>query len=237
MNNKYYLIIIALAATIHACFQLCVSVLTLLSAHTLGVKKSQNKLFRLATSFLIGSFTMTVLILSDVVLVAFSIYQSNIPQLAWCVGCGILLVSGAAVWLFYFRKGPGTMLWIPRGMAHYLNNRASATKSCAESFGLGLVSVFGEIMFIIAPIIIAALAITQLPLVWQPMAIGGYAIISTMSLAIVWLLIIKGYKLSRIQRWREENKRFMQFSAGAGLIILSIFVFVNVILNYSIGGM
>jgi hypothetical protein len=42
--------------------------------------------------------------------------------------------------------------------------------------------------------------------------------------------------LSRIQRWREANKHFLQFAAGSGLLILGFFVYVNEFLGPTFGG-
>jgi hypothetical protein len=41
------------------------------------------------------------------------------------------------------------------------------------------------------------------------------------------VLIGSGHSLSRIQRWREANKHFLQFAAGAGLIVLGGYLYVN----------
>lgn len=235
MSIGYSIAIVALAALVHACFQLSISVLTLLSSHALGAKKSQSKLIRLTTGFVVGSVIMTVLLISDGVLVLYSLFKSDAPQMLWTVACGLSLGVAIAIWLFYFQKGPGTMLWIPRGMAKYLDERSKITKSSAESFSLGLVSVFGELMFVIAPIFVAALAIISLPSLWQLAAIAIYTVISMISLLIVWMLIGSGHSLSKIQKWREKNKRFLQFTAGAGLAILAFFVFVNEVLVNAIG--
>ena len=41
------------------------------------------------------------------------------------------------------------------------------------------------------------------------------------------MLIGGGHKLSRIQKWREDNKRFMQFAAGSALLVLGFYMYVN----------
>jgi len=101
---------------------------------------------------------------------------------------------------------------------------------------LGMSSVIGEVLFIIAPLVIGSLVITQLPPVWQLLGAAIYTVISLLPLVIVWMLIGGGHTLGRIQKWRETNKYFLQFTAGAGLIILSIFVYVYEILGTAVGG-
>jgi hypothetical protein len=225
------LAIIAFAALIHASFQLSVSMLTLLSGHAIGKKVAHTKLLRLSWGFLFGVAAMTLLLISFTAYILQSSFGNTIPPLAWAVGCGLLLGLGIAVWAFYYRREQGTSLWLPRGMARYLGDRTKATKRSAEAFGLGLSSVVGEILFILAPIAISALVLIQLEPVWQLVGIALYTFISLLSLLIVNGLIGSGHKLSRIQKWRENNKRFLQFAAGSGLIILGFYVYVDQIIS------
>lgn len=227
MDIPSSLAIIALTALIHASFQLSVSVLTLLSGHAIGSKRSQAKLLRLTSSFVVGVGVMTILLLSFISLVLIDVYGANTPQIVWAVGCGLLLGVAIAVWIFYYRREKGTVLWIPRGIATYLTKRTKSTKMSAEAFSLGLASVVGELLFIVAPLLIGALVLVQLPTIWQLAGIAIYTIISMFSLIIIWVLIGSGHTLGRIQKWREDNKYFLQFAAGAGLIVLSFFVYAN----------
>lgn len=236
MNIPSSLAIVALAALIHASFQLSVSVLTLLGGHAIGAKRSQAKVLRLTTSFVIGAGVMTVLLLSFVSLVMLDIFGTSVPPVVWAISCGLLFGVGIAVWLFYYRPGRGTSLWVPRPIASYLSERTKATKRSAEAFSLGLVSVLGELIFIIAPIVVSALVLIQLPSLWQLAGIAIYAILSLLSLVIVWVLIGSGHKLSRIQEWREANKYFLQFAAGSGLLILGFYAYVYEVIGSAVGG-
>lgn len=237
MDITSSLAIVALAALIHASFQLSVSVLTLLSGHAIGAKHTQAKVMRLTTAFVFGSGVMTILLLSFVSLVLLHIFGGNTPLIVWAISCGLLFGVGVAVWMFYYRREKGTSLWIPRSIAGYLNERIKATSRSAEAFGLGLTSVIGELIFIIAPIVISALVLIQLPPLCQLAGIAIYTVISLLSLTTVWVLIGSGHKLSRIQEWRESNKYFLQFSAGSGLVILGFYVYVSQVLGSAIGGL
>lgn len=236
MNIASSLSIIALAALIHASFQLSVSVLTLLGGHAIGTKKSQARVLRLITSFVFGVGTMTILLLSFVSLVLLSIFGGETPQVIWAMACGLLFGVGLSVWMFYYRREKGTSLWIPRPIATYLHERTKATQRSAESFSLGLTSVIGELIFIIAPVTISALVLVHLDPLWQLAGIALYGVISLSSITIVWMLIGSGHKLSRIQEWRESNKTFLQFAAGSGLAILGFYVYVVEVLGTSVGG-
>lgn len=235
MDIPSSLAIISLAALIHASFQLSVSVLTLLSGHSIGAKHSQAKLLRLTTSFVLGAGVMTILLLSFVSLVLIRFYGNNPPQIVWAAACGLLVGVAVSIWLFYYRHDKGTVLWIPKTFAVYLNNRTKSTKLSAEAFGLGLSSVIGELLFIIAPLLISALVLIRLPSMWQLVGIVIYAIISLLSLSIVWVLIGSGHSLGKIQKWRESNKYFLQFVSGTGLIVLVLFVFAVEMVGSTVG--
>jgi hypothetical protein len=228
MDIPSSLAIVALAALIHASFQLSVSVLTLLSGHAIGSKRSQAKLFRLSWGFIFGVGVMTLLLLSFVSLILLhSFGQAEVPLVVWAIACGLVFGIGIAVWLFYFRREKGTKLWIPRPLAEHLTDRSKATKRSAEAFSLGLTSVVSELIFILPSIIISALVLLQLPGVWQLAGIALYVLISLFGLLVVWGLIGSGHSLSKIQKWREDNKRFLQFSAGGALIALGFFVYIS----------
>ncbi len=221
------LAIIGLAALIHASFQLSTSMLTLLSGHAIGSKTAHVKLLRLTTGFLAGVIVMTLLFLSFFAFLFQHLFGTTIPSLVWAIGCGLVVGLGVAVWTFYYRREQGTSLWLPRSMARYLSERTKATKYSAEAFGLGLSSVVAELIFIIAPIVIAALVLIHLSPLWQLIGMALYVVISLLSLLVVHALIGSGHKLSQIQRWREKNKRFLQFVAGGGLLVLGFYVYVD----------
>jgi hypothetical protein len=213
--------------------------LTLLSGHAIGAKTAHAKLLRLTNGFLFGVAVMTMLVISFIAFFFQHVFGTTVPLIAWAVACGLLLGLGVAVWAFYYRREPGTSLWLPRGIARYLSERTKATKHSAEAFGLGLSSVVGELIFVLAPMIISALVLIHLQPIWQLAGIGIYTIISLLSLLIICGLIGSGHKLSRIQKWREDNKRFLQFSAGSGLLILGFYVYVDQVVSataFAFGG-
>lgn len=219
--------IIIFAALIHASFQLSVSMLTLLSSHAIGARTAHSKLLRLTSGFILGAAVMTTLLVSFTALILQYGFGSHAPVIAWAIGCGLLIGLGIAVWAFYYRRGEGTSLWLPRGFARYLSERTKATKHSTEAFGLGLSSIIAELIFIIAPMAISGLVLITLAPLWQLLGIFTYTAVSLLSLATVGALIGSGHKLSGIQRWREHNKRFLQFAAGSGLIILGFYVYID----------
>jgi hypothetical protein len=231
MDIASSLAIVTLAALIHASFQVSISVLTLLSGHAIGTKQSHARLMKLTSSFVGGVGIMTLLALSFISLILLHVFGSDAPDIVWAIACGLLVGVGLAVWFFYYRREKGTTLWIPRSFARYLSNRSKATKHSAEAFGLGLTTVVSELLFIAAPMIVSALVLLQLPGYWQLVGIGIYTVVSLLTLVSIWVLIGSGHKLSGIQKWREENKHFLQFAAGGALAVLGFFVYVTKIVS------
>lgn len=232
MINSFAIIIFA--ALIHASFQLSVSMLTLLSGHAIGNKAAHTKLLRLTNAFTLGVAIMTLLCVSFIAFILQHSFEPTIPPVAWASSAGLMIGLGIAVWAFYYRRSPGTSLWIPRGMARYLSDRTKSTKSSAEAFSLGLSSVIGELIFIFAPITVSALAMMQLEPVLQIAAVIVYTCISLVSLLVVNGLIGSGHTLSGIQKWRESNKRFLQFAGGSGLLVLGLYIYVDKVVAVSV---
>lgn len=233
------LAIVLLAALTHASFQLSVSVLTLLSGHALGRKTAHLRLMRLTGGFIAGVGVMTILLVTSIAYFLSAAMPATTPGILWAIYSGGAVGVGVSVWLFYWRREPGTLLWIPRGFASFLAARSKSTKNSVETFGLGLLSVIGELLFTFVPITIAALVLIRLPLDLQLLGILLYAGVSLLPLLTIGLLIGGGHKLSDIQRWRESNKRFLQFVAGGGLLILGVFVYVQQVMStvVSTGGL
>lgn len=221
------LAIIVLAAFIHASFQASVSTLTLMSGHALGKKTAHGRLLWLIGNFVAGVGTMSLLLLSTLAFFLSKFFAFGTPLLFWAVTSGAVIGVGISVWLFYYRDPRGTSLWLPRHLAEYLGKRSKATKHTAEAYSLGLSSVISELLFVFAPILVTALVLIRLPYELQLIGIIVYTAISLLPLLIIGMLIGGGHTIAHIQRWRESNKRFLQFAAGGALLILGMYVYVE----------
>lgn len=231
------LAIILFAALIHASFQASISVLTLMNSHALGKKTAHQRLLHLSGSFILGVGTMSLFLLCTFSFLLSNIFTLSTPLTLWAMSCGAVVGVGVSVWLFYFRESKGTSLWLPRALARYLNTRSKATVHTAEAYSLGLLSVVSELIFIFAPLLIASLVLIRLDPAWQLIGIGLYTLISLSPLLVIGMLIGGGHTVARIQRWRESNKRFMQFAAGSGLFALGIYVYVERVIVASVVAM
>lgn len=174
---------------------------------------------------------MTALLLSFGAVLVSGLFGNKIPAILWVSLCGLLFGLGISVWLLYYRKEQGTSLWVPRDVARHLSERTKATKYSAEAFNLGLASVLGELLFIVGPVLVAVFILVKLPSAWQLGGVGVYTLISLLSLLIVNGLIGSGHSISRIQKWREDNKSFLQFAAGSALFVLGFYLYVEQVLT------
>lgn len=224
--------IIALAALIHASFQLSVSMMTMMSGHALGKRTKHARVLRMMAGFILGVMTMVALGVSFLALLVSNIAPNGWPAMAWAGVSGLLIGVGAVTWLTYYRrKAPGTVLWIPRSFAKYLSERTRGAKLTPEAYGLGLVSVMSETLFALGPMLVTALLLTQLDAPMQLVGLIVYTLIVSLPLHIIAMTVGSGGSLARVQRWREEHKRFIQFAAGSAMIILGAYLYVDIVMS------
>ena len=230
MTLEIFILITTMAA-IQASFQLSVSMMTVMSGHALSKKTANRRLLSLLSSFTLGAMTMIALVLSFVAVIYTNVVPEMTPAL-WSALSGLMAGIGVAVWLFYYRhKTAGTVLWIPRPMAKYLSDRAKATKITPEAYGLGLVSVVAEIVFSVAPILVTAALLINLDTPVQLAGLLLYTVLASLPLFVIVVLLGSGHSLARIQRWREQNKRFLQFIAGSALIVVGVYLYVTMVVS------
>lgn len=224
-------VIVVLAAIIHAHLQVSVSMLTLMSGHALGKKTRHTRLLNLMSGFILGSIVMTACLVSLSALFIQNITPSGTPLILWSVVCGLLVGVGMAIWALYYKlRAHGTVLWLPRPMAHHLAARAEATKSPVEAFGLGMIGIFAELLFSFAPMLIAALFLARIDAPLQLAGLVIYTLIATAPLVVILMMVGGGHSLGKIQHWRERNKRFLQFTAGGAMIVLGAYLYADIIL-------
>lgn len=219
------LLVMGAAGIIHAMMQLGVSVLTLLSGHSLGKKSAHARLLRLNFSYITGAALASALVLSGGALLANSIFFALRFDFL-LIGTVILsLISALSILRFYYRKSPGTLLWIPRSLAEYLSDRAKKTKNSFEAGALGAMTVVMELPFTFPLFAIVSIFFLFLMPDHRLLAIIGYATLTVLPLLVITVMIGAGHRLSTIQRWREQNKHFLQYASSFGLISLALFIY------------
>lgn len=217
-------IVLVGAAVLHASFQLSASVMTLLSGHTLGHKKSHSALLRLCISYLAGNiFSILLLVLAATYIVSSLFFAVTT---IWTTLSLLGLATGAGVLAFYYRDR-GNRLWLPQGASVYLYERTKRTKRSFEAFSLGVMTGIAEIPFIAAPLLFAGMILRGNPDMSRLGTAVGYALIASLPLLVLFALIGSGKRVSQLERWREKNRKFLQLTSGIGLLALSLYVFTH----------
>lgn len=214
------------AVFVHACFQLSVSVLTLLSSHTIGRRLPNNRLLNLNFWYILGVIVMITLLQ----LAAIAVHRWGMAynsQLTTLVTLSIIPLVALLMALFYYRRGRGTQLWLPRPAAEYITSRAKKTKSSVEAFTLGMATAVTELPFALAPLAIVAFSFQEFTTEhWLRLSLG-YALAVAAPLVFVAFYISSGHKISSIQRWREDAKDYLRWTSAAALLFLTLYLLVR----------
>ena len=230
MSDFISIATIVLAAIIHASLQLGLGCLLLLYHESLG-KHIKAKTHNLVSSFIAGVGTIIFLFLGTACFIIDALFNGalSVPLLAALIG--ILAALAIIMWLFYYRNGYSTELWLPKSVARFIDRRAKATSSNTEAFSLGILSCFAEMPFVAILIFVAGNSILQLSPIYQALMIAIYTIIAISPLVALRFVIRSGRTLADIQRWRLRNKIFLRIISGCGFLSLGIFIFAFQILG------
>lgn len=90
---------------------------------------------------------------------------------------------------------------------------------------MGATMVIAELPFVLAPLILVSLLFRTSQGVMDLWTILGYSIGACLPLLIMTGLISSGHKISSIQRWRETNKTFLQWTSGLVLVLLGVYIY------------
>jgi cytochrome c biogenesis protein CcdA len=112
--------------------------------------------------------------------------------------------------------------------------RTKATRRTFEAFILGIGAIVAELIFIVAPLLIAGNLAAELSGWRQISAIGVYLVIAILPLLILFITNLGRRKISVFQKWREDNKKFLQVAAGALLIVLGFYLLAYKVLGVTV---
>ena len=195
--------------------------------HYASGKYQPQKIDNLCIFFVLGVESLaTILFVSINFILRFlsfteTSFEKNI--LTW-IFIGVLLALSIASFLFYFRKGPGTRLFISRKIANNLNDKAKSVKSRQDAFLLGFISGIPELIFTIPLYIIASVEFAQVSMLnaFCPAIIIIFFLGIIIPLFIVYGLYRTDRNLATIQRFRTRNKNFFRFLISLLYLVLAI---------------
>ncbi|MGB3023569.1 MAG: hypothetical protein WBB39_02060 [Candidatus Saccharimonadales bacterium] len=211
-------------ALVQATMQIGASVLTLLNGYSLGRQRSLKRLFILNLAYIAGNVAMLMLVFGALLYVVINTINTIGPY-DWWLLVGLPIILAAVVLIGYYRLGRGTVLWLPRIAASYLTDRAKRTRNVVEAAMLGSAATLFELPFTIIPMIATVYIMIAFVIPSDHFAvISIYSLIVVAPLIVIAVLVSGGHRLSTIQRWREDNKRFMQIATAAALVATALFV-------------
>lgn len=223
MSDFISIAVIILSAIVHASLQLGLGCLLLLYHESSG-KHIKSKTHNLVGSYISGIGTIVFLLLASACFVIVSLFDGALPVEILSAAIGILIALAVVMWLFYYKRGATTELWLPKTVASFVDRRAKVTTSNTEAFSLGVLTSFAEIPFIIILLLVAGNSILELDSLYQPLMVAVYTIITIIPLIVFRLVIRSGQTVVDIQKWRVKNKLFLRVISGCGFFILGIFI-------------
>lgn len=225
MNTNYYtILIVAFAALIQSGFSLGTSMMALLSGHSISRRRSHARLLALTGGFVIGSLLMVILLLSTFTYFGLLVNAWAYP-IVMLVLSTLVALTGLWVLFFYYRRGDGVALWVPRGFARYLTERTAHTKNPFESFVLGAAGVLFELPATLWLMLMTGVILGSQGPRFQAAGLLFYGVLSVLCLFIVFVLVGGGHTAAGLTRFRARNKRYFQILIGLSMIILGAGIF------------
>lgn len=207
--------ILLMVALIQGLLQLAPGVFAYFYHYAIG-KTSLKKAKLLSPFFILGVLLTNIL---TFVTVACVVSDSEILR---AVMAGIFVALSVAGGVFYYRKGSGTRLYIPRKLARALMNGARNTDSAMDTFLLGFIAGVTEIFFTLPLAIMVILQVRTFDSwIIQSGLIALDIILSIVPLIVVAIIYRTGGTLADIERMRARNKDFYRLMLCFLFILLA----------------
>ena len=208
--------------------QLTPGVFALFYHYSLG-QFSKAKTSYLSLFFILGAeIVTTCLYLSIFYLTCIFFFDNLHPEtsiLFWAIA-GILIALGIVSFFFYYRRGTGTKLFIPRKYAEALDLSAKSAKTRSDAFMLGALAGTCELFFTLPLYIVTCIEI---------MRMGSEGFASNL-LTVIYILtpviplffirwkFQSGFNLADIQKSRVHDKIFTRFILAFSYILIAILI-------------
>ena len=215
--------VIVLAAIAHASLQMNLGSLLLLYHESLGKHIKKRTKF-LVSNYIFGVVFLIITSLAATCYFILLVFNQQLSTICLVTIAIVLVAVTICIWLFYYRSGRSTELWLPKPVAKYITKRARQTDSNIEAFALGLLASFAETPFVIILFLVVADSLLRLPL-WQQIGmLFAYVAIATLPLFFLRLAVRHGRTVVEIQKWRLKNKNFLKILSGILFMTLAVFL-------------
>lgn len=221
--------ILILSMLILAFLQLSPGIFSLLFHYASG-KYSRNKASDLAIFYIFGVETITATIFLIIYFIFCALASFSIDfDLLTIPFCLVLIFYSAFCLLFYFKKSPGTKLFIPRSLAKKFDQKAKSVKNRSDSFVLGAISTVPELFITIPIYCISAIEIMKIG--ETPLIRATFVILlilsSILQQIIMHFLKHFHFSLADFQKFRTKNKLFFRIFLAFLLFLLAILIFIS----------
>lgn len=221
MSDLLSIATIALAGIVQASLQLSLGGLILLYHSSMG-RHRRRKTRYLAKSYIWGAGAISFVIVCAGAFIMQNTIGAALRQEWLMIAIGAIAACAFVMLFFYYRKGRGTELWVPKSISGYITRRARHANDNIEAFSLGMLSAFAELPITIALYFVVAncLLQTSMPLLVAVL----YVAIVVLPMFILKLTIKSGQNVVAAQKWRIRNKSFLRIISGSGFAVLAVFI-------------
>ncbi len=207
----------------------------ILFSHTKLGQFSKIKASDLSTFFILGAETAVILFtLSIYAILNISPLVANFlttPYFNWLLA-GIFLALGILFCAIYYRKSPGTELFVSRHFAARCQEKIILAKTRSDAFFLGLFAGLPELVFTFPIHLVVNLVITALAPAAPERTFFTliFALSAILPLIICHFLFSTHHTLADLLRFRFKNKPFFRFFITFCYFLIAILIILGVLL-------
>lgn len=217
-------IICVLAMLIQAILQLTPSTFMLFHHYAIG-KNSAKKADDLSLNFILGVeiFTVVMWLIVYAVIFALTSWQPDFfgEAFLW-VMAGVFAALGVASFLWYFRAGAGTRLFISRKIARNLLGRIKNARTRSDALMLGMVIGVFELIFTLPLYIIVMVELMGVTIYPRILVVLCYTVATMAPLFLIRGAYRAGQNLASIERWRVRQKFAIKILLSASFMTLAV---------------
>lgn len=220
--------IVILAMLIMGSLQLVPGVFALFYHYSLG-KYSKKQASILSLYFILGAEVVAACLFLSCFYLAYVFFfgfaRPETSFFAYFIA-GILIALGIMSLCFYFRRGSGTRLFIPRKTAVALDYSARTAKTRSDAFMLGALSGTYELVFTLPLYILTAVEIMEMNVDYFPSNLLTivYILVPTIPLFFIRWRFQTGHNLADIMKSRTRDKTFTRFILAFSFFTIAILI-------------
>lgn len=220
--------ILILSMLIAAFTQLSLGVFMLTSHYSYGKFSKKNASYA-SLFYILGAEASNALVFILIYFALSALYVAPVEitnsALTWATA-GSMLAIGIIFPFCYFRKGPGTRLFISRRLAKAFDVKARAIKMRSDAFVLGFISGLPELIFTLPVYFVAVLEIMKLgssPMMRAFLALL-FVLAKTAPLLAAYMSVDSGHGIVAAQKARVKSREFVRFFVSISYLMIGALI-------------